>query len=174
MCLFTLSNGSACTNVVNDEFYCKDHENMECAICRKQASHSCARSNLIGCDSHLCSAKQCQLTHLYMFHPEKMAAISNLENDLLVPPQKILVGVIDIREHFPNSLPKFKAGFLTKINSNWITWSTICVEPSLIDIEVSLNDIIGNTNKREVVFTTRTLAVKLPINAMDELLKISG
>lgn len=48
---------------VPGKLYCKDHLNMKCVVCGKQATHTCTWASSLSCSAPLCDSKKCKIKH---------------------------------------------------------------------------------------------------------------
>lgn len=167
-CEFLLSNYRECgIENENEDHLCIQHTDLKCSICGEQARYQCGRSSVLNCWVVLCNKRLCKLLHLYMYHPQLIETISQIEKKIGAEPTKILVG--KIKRNVIGESERYKAGFIIPCVNGGFIWSTICVNHDLPELEDTLNNKLKGTISREVLYTDHFLESLIPPGVIEEI-----
>jgi len=140
----------------------------KCMVCGEQATFTCKKAGSLNCWTTLCDRDLCKLLHLYIAHPNLIAEISKLENELKVEPVKILVGKIN--QPSITDVVIYKAGFLIPYEGGGFLWTTLCVHETLSGLEEDLEGKLKDANEREVMYTDQFFNSKIPSGLIEGLI----
>jgi len=80
-CKFDEAWAGKCNAKCSDDF-CEEHSKLKCAICKKQATHTCNETGALVCGAPLCDNDECTLQHLYQSHGSAFLYIWLMEKKL--------------------------------------------------------------------------------------------